>query len=216
MGSTIINPLVVGPRIDPFPQRFTASLRYCDIYTIATTGTQFEYGTATTFVLNSLFAPVSGGHQPYGYDTLATLYNRYKVVRVDMELALVYNGGVQNSIISGVVLPPGTSATIAGSVYSIVSEKPRTMSIPVVGGTNMGCPFVKQRFDIADLSGLTRQELQANVEDYSAAVTAAPSKTVSFEVAACGVQTTTATSTKVLATFVFHAEFWERKILTQS
>jgi hypothetical protein len=208
--------MVGGAGIDPFPKRRVAALRYSDSYTILTTTTEFLYGTATSVLLNSLFAPVSGGHQPYGFDQLAALYNRYRVNAVDVEMTIMYNGGVQNSIVSGVVLPPGTSATIAGSTYTIVSEKPNVISVPIVGGTNTGTVFIKQRFDIARLAGLTANELQANVEDYSAAVTASPSKLVTFEFATCGVSTTTATSSKVLLTLVFHTEFWERKILAQS
>jgi hypothetical protein len=216
VGSTFSAPLIAGPRVDPFPPRRSASLRYNQIDTILTTGTEFVFGTALSWTLNSLFAPISGGHQPYGFDTLAALYNRYRVRSVDMELTIMYNGGVQNSIVGGVVLPPGVSATIAASTYNIVSEKPLSFMVPIVGGTNTGTVFVKQRFDIAKISGLTRKEFEANVEDYAAVVSASPSKVAKLEIASCGVQTTTATSSKVLTTLVFHCDFWERTILAQS
>jgi hypothetical protein len=219
LGTTYTNPITRGPSIDAFPRRKRLSLKYGDAATITTTGNQWEYGTAVTVLLNSLFAPTSGGvsaHQPYGFDQWAAIYSRYRVDAVDMTMQIMYNGGVQNSVVSGVVLPPGTSATIAASTYSIVNEKPLTFNVPIVGGTNAGTVFVKQRFDIAQLAGLTQMEHAANIEDYSAAVTASPSKVVSFEFATCGVSTTTATSSKVLLTFEFHCEFWEPKILTQS
>lgn len=58
-------------------------LRYSDRLTLTTsTKTSAEY----TFRLNSLYDPdyTSTGHQPYGHDTLATLFRNYKVHAVKM------------------------------------------------------------------------------------------------------------------------------------
>jgi hypothetical protein len=183
---------------------------------MATSGTAFTYGAATTFRLNSLFSPVTSGHQPYGFDQLAALYERYKVHAVDFEMTVMYNGGVQNNFLSGVIVTPGSGSTIAGSTVDIVVEKPMSFTVPIVGGTNAGCAYVKQRFDVARMMGLTRKEYTANVEDYQALVSASPSRLLSLEVAVADTQTTTATSNKVLVNFVFHAEFWSRVVLGQS
>jgi len=61
------------------------SFKYSDIYSesLATVT-----GTNQVMNLNSIFDPdrTGTGHQPYGYDTMATLYNRYRVLSVDYKI----------------------------------------------------------------------------------------------------------------------------------
>lgn len=60
-----------------FPSQLRTKLRYCDVITLTSTASVGTY----TFRMNSLFDPdfTSIGHQPYYYDQLAALYNRYAV-----------------------------------------------------------------------------------------------------------------------------------------
>jgi len=75
---------------DPFPARVTVRLRYNTSPTI-TVGT----GVATNYVFaaNSIFDPdVTGtGHQPYGHDTYATIYNQYQVKKATIVVTAAGN-----------------------------------------------------------------------------------------------------------------------------
>jgi hypothetical protein len=214
--SAYTNPLTLGPRYEPFPNRTVRSMRYVYTTTLSGTGTANAFGTSVTFNLNSLFQPNSGGHQPYGFDTLATLYERYKVLATHVEISAMYTGSIQNCFVGLIMLPPGEAATIAGSTVEIVSEKPRAIALPVVGGTNAGMITVSQDFDMKTAAGLSAVEFKANVEDYAALVTASPSRLPRLEVAVADFATTTASSLKFRFDFIFKAEFFDRTILTQS
>lgn len=62
----------------PIPPRMVAKHKYVDLYSSA--GTNIDNNRIN---LNSMFAPMyTGGHQPYGRDTYAGLYNRYRVFGV--------------------------------------------------------------------------------------------------------------------------------------
>jgi hypothetical protein len=214
--SVYTNPLTVGPRYEPFPVRCVRTLRYVYTTTLSGTGTANVFGTAVTFNLNSLFQPNSGGHQPYGFDTMATLYDRYKVLSCDVDLTACYTGGIQNSFLGVIQLPPGEVATIAGSTVEIVSEKPRAIAVPIVGGTGAGSPQVIQHLAMPVCCGLTAPEFKANVEDYAAVVGASPSRIPKLEVAVADFSTTTTASVKLRFDILFHAEFFDRTVLAQS
>jgi len=131
-----INGTVGKPQ--PFPIRMVATLRYCE--TIAVTS---SLATIANFNMacNSIYDPnLSGtGHQPYGHDTYANIYNQYTVLRSKIK-ATPTKGGANTSMTYGV----GIEDTIlsAGSIdawaerptYTVTSTQPysSTGSKPVI------------------------------------------------------------------------------------
>lgn len=65
----------VNRALQPIPQRYICKLKYADDINADGAG-RFNFN------LNSLFDPnrTGVGHQPYAFDTLASLYNRYRVI----------------------------------------------------------------------------------------------------------------------------------------
>lgn len=65
----------VNRSLQPIPNRYICKMKYSTTIATAAAG-QF------IFNLNSLFDPdrTGVGHQPYGFDPLANLYNRYRVI----------------------------------------------------------------------------------------------------------------------------------------
>ena len=61
--------------LNPIAQRYICKMKYAE--TVSTDG-----NGRYVFNLNSIYDPnrTSGGHQPYGHDTFATMYNRYRVI----------------------------------------------------------------------------------------------------------------------------------------
>jgi hypothetical protein len=218
------NPIRDSRYLDPFPERLRKSLRYGQQLSLSTdtTGpTQNKFGTATALVLNSLFAPVSGGHQPYGFDQLAALYQRYKVTGVDIRLTVepaLYDAAASNStqLFAMLVLPPGVSGTIGGSTVDVILEKPLSAHISVTPGSGSNTINIKQHFDVSRYLGVTRAQYNANIEDYQALCTASPARVLTLEFATTNVSTTTAAGLRVTLEADFHAEFFQRTILTQS
>jgi len=71
----------VNRALSPIPQRFITKLKYAGTVTTGANG-------AWALRLNSLFDPdaTGTGHQPYGYDQLSQLYNRYRVISCSYRL----------------------------------------------------------------------------------------------------------------------------------
>lgn len=65
-------------------------MKYSEAFNIGGNGPQ-----AQRFLLNSVYDPNSTGigHQPYGHDTLATIYNRYRVISCSYVISAVDSAG---------------------------------------------------------------------------------------------------------------------------
>ncbi len=79
--------------IAPFPIRQTRTLTYCDSINL-TPSAGLDVANYL-FNANSIFKPDKDntGHQPYGHDTLATMYNYYSVKSAVMDVTFFELGG---------------------------------------------------------------------------------------------------------------------------
>ena len=76
-----------APRLTQFPQPMvTANLKYAQTFTL--TGAAAGVIVEDSWWCNGLFDPYAsvGGHQPYGYDTIASMYNHYQVLKATATL----------------------------------------------------------------------------------------------------------------------------------
>ena len=117
----------INRSLQPFAQRYVAKLKYSEVRVITgpTGGGLVQYN----YRLNSINYPnlTGGGHQPYGHDELAALYNRYRVFRVDYAIsALNSDGSINYSVVAA--MPANEQvATFAG--VADIMESPRTKFI---------------------------------------------------------------------------------------
>lgn len=65
--------------LSPFAQRFITRMKYSEVYTASNASGQAVW----RLNLNSIFDPnrTGIGNQPYGHDTMASIYNRYRVFK---------------------------------------------------------------------------------------------------------------------------------------
>lgn len=87
----------------------------------------------TVFNLNSVFAPVStaaivGSHQPYGFDQLANLYNRYRVFKTTWKVQIPSSNDQQS-----VAIVPVNGVFAFTNAQSAV-EQPRGIGRVIGGG----------------------------------------------------------------------------------
>lgn len=124
--------------------------------------------------------------QAYMYDTLSGLYRRYKVIggRVTLKFNTVSSGPVWYAVR---IHAPGDATDITGDFISDVKELPRTQ---VITHSN-GAPTQELKFDykVWEVAGITKQQFDANIEDYSALVGASPARIPFMEVAIAGPST---------------------------
>lgn len=72
----------VNRALSPIPQRYITKMKYAEDVQLSSTGSY-------QMNLNSVFDPNRSGigHQPYGHDQLAALYNRYRVISCGWRLS---------------------------------------------------------------------------------------------------------------------------------
>jgi len=92
-------------RPQPFPIRMVATLRYCE--TIAITNSLTNIGNYN-WACNSIYDPnlTGTGHQPYGHDTYASIYNQYTVLKAKITFRVSGNpnqfnwgGGIEDTLV---------------------------------------------------------------------------------------------------------------------
>ncbi len=193
-------------------------LTYSDVVTLTNDGTTASTsGTAKIFNLGGLYVPITGGHQPYGFDQLMALYRRYRVKSVDIQVTLATISATSLAIVGlGILAPSATFSTDSlAAYYSKVGESPFFRTL-VLGFNSAGQAL--QQFnvsvDIAKLSGLSPQQFEGDLAEFSGTVSANPSKNATMNLNTAG----TATSQSVYAyvKLTYHAEFFEKIGLAQS
>jgi hypothetical protein len=147
---------------------------------------------------------------------MSSLYRRYKVNAVTIELTLLNQSVASNTCIWG-ILPPGAvySTTGNGNAYNL-GEKPFFTTVTLLTRDGGHCSrTVRYKLQSHQLVGLSKKEYAADTNNYSALVSASPSRypTMIFNSASSSGNAVTAEfSLKI----TYHAEFWERVALATS
>jgi len=152
----------VNRSLQPIPQRYICKLKYAeDVYTTAT--------GAYAMNLNSLYDPnrTGTGHQPYGFDQLAALYNRYRVIACGWRLTAPSSvGTVQLGS-----LPANEVLTLA--TFAELKENPRARyAVQHVGGN---VQIVSGKCYIPSLFGRSKAQYMAD-DRYQATVATDPAE----------------------------------------
>jgi len=162
MRNTTVN---VNKALKPFAQRYITKLKYAETIFINSGGPQ-----AYRFRLNSTFDPnFSGvGHQPYGRDELANIYNRYRVISCSYTVSAVDQSG---QYITVCALPSNEQVNTL-SLQEML-ENPRAKFI--VQAPNASMKMLKGKVSIPSLVGRTKDQYMAD-DRYQAQFDANPSE----------------------------------------
>ncbi len=189
-------------------------IEYGSVTSAATAGT---LGTQVYYNLNSLFAVSAAGHQPYGFNTLETLYRRYKVDRVDVAIKFIaYDTSTIHMQALAMIIPPNATYTTSAVTLAVALEKPMTATAVIDPASAHTTAVIRQSFPMYELIGVTKAQFDANVEDYQALCTASPARVPTLLVNVANLSSAVATAIKTEVTLMFHCEFFERVILSQS
>lgn len=193
----------VNKALTPFAQRYITKLKYSDTLTLSLANS-YQY----VFNLNSLWDPnrTGTGHQPYGFDQLATIYNRYRVFKT----SYVINGySAGNPIRYGCIVsndvPPINN-------MSELAENPRAQTrVQIPGGSTTK---IVGSVSLPSLVGRTKQQYMAD-DRYQADVTTSPAELALLTVVG-NTMTDVGTDVLVTVTLVYHVEFFDAKPIEQS
>ncbi len=206
---TLTAALLSYDRFVPFPNNYRTELTVCFRVTLSADGVDGELcGASGDFQLNSIFEPLdTNAHQPYGFDQVTNLYTRYRVdsAKVRVDLAPKFSGTAALLIQTE---PPGTASSITGVAINVLNERPNCTAVLVgsTGGT------WERTFELHQITGITKKEYELNVEDYSALVTANPSRMPIMRLGCASVGDVTTDSVHALVTITFGVFLFQRAV----
>lgn len=186
---------------DPFPAKATALMRYNT--TIQLTADVASIPGYHLFRCNSINDPdyTGVGHQPYGHDTYATIYNHYKVNSATIVITPLEN----KTGFLGCTLTDDASVALG---FDSVKEVKGTRMIPLVpSGTNSG--KVVQYFN-------RNQVFDPNIDGLGAAMNQNPTEATMFHVWFAPLNSTSTGTLYCNVSIVFNVSMWELKDLGQS
>lgn len=201
--------------VDPFPPSQVVKMKYCETI-VCTSGTSGIYGTEKAFRLNSIYDPnyTGAGHQPYGHDELATLYNKYKVtgVLIDLEWTSPTSGGV---ICSAVIRQANDSYTTTGKATDSVNEKPmaHTETLNQYGKGKMRWV---QYMPMHEIIGVTKEQFRTNINDTYCAQFGQNPESPLLLLNACSVGSGTGDSVSCRVNLTYYVQVFDRLVQTQS
>jgi hypothetical protein len=154
------------------------TLKYSETFSFSLAST---VGTQQLMRLNSIFDPNSTGvgHQPYGYDQIAALYNRYRVLSTKWKITFGTVGGTYRLV----VIPVNgalSSAISNNTTFDTACEVPRARQRTQGGG---GSPTISMSSGIKlnDLNGVTFTEYLAD-DRFEAQIGANPAEVMNLVV----------------------------------
>lgn len=154
--------VTVNRALSPIPQRYITKQKYSDSFQVS--GAQLTYG----YNLNSVWDPNRSGigHQPYGFDQLATLYNRYRVISCSWRINFSSTDNIRAVALPCNEFPVFTNA-------SELIERPRAKY--VVQLANGATQTLKGKIHLPSLVGRTKAQYMAD-DRYQSEVTTSPSE----------------------------------------
>jgi hypothetical protein len=174
----------------------------------------WTFGTALNIRVNNAYDPITGTHQPYGWDQMAALYRFYKVIGCRMKFTLLNAVAAQPVILAIRPVPVNENLSIAGTNVGQALERPATIAVYSVSSGGP-CPTRTLDVNIPHLLGITKEQFLADVSEYSAATTAAPSRYAYVQIALAGPSITTSHA-YVGIEVEYTIQYWQRITLAQS
>jgi len=196
---------LVNRALHPLPQRYITKMKYSEVIT---TG---AISGAYAMNLNSIYDPnrTGVGHQPYAFDTLASLYNRYRVIACGYRLSV---SPTTNIPITLTAIP--ANQVLTTSTASEIRENPRAKYVVQNVGANV--MVLSGKSYIPSLVGRSKAQYMAD-DRYQAPVTSDPQEEAILNIATFNPSNDLAlASTPVQVVMEYTVEFFDIKSLGQS
>lgn len=191
--------------IQPIAQRCIVKMKYSEVIT---TDALFGHYAMN---LNSVWDPnrTGIGHQPYGFDTFASLYNRYRVIACGYRVQV---GLGSTTVPVSLTAIPGNEQIIAGSA-SEVRENPRSKYI--IQNPGADSKVIRYKSYIPSLVGRTRAQYMAD-DRYQSPVNSSPNELCILNLAIGGGADTLTAGAGIQVLLEYTVEFFDIKHLSQS
>lgn len=199
----------VNRSLQPIAQRYICQMKYSQMVKITGFGLNVQ-----RFNLNSIFDPdrTGLGHQPYSHDTLATLYNRYRVISCKYAVSIATTDGIYSTV---AVLPANEDFGTSSGTISEVRENPRCKYLTQAPDAPLRT--ISGKVFIPSLVGRSKSQYMAD-DRYQAQYGASPSELAVLNVFTSPIDEniTSAPDVVLTVTLVYTVESFDVKNLAQS
>ncbi len=197
----------------PFADSYRVRLRYCDRVQLTTAGS-VNTATGYTFRLSSLYDPdyTGAGHQPYMFDQLTPIYNKYIVEKVEYKVRFrqVASSPI-TSLWCGYSLLTDTNAAASavGDTINEIRERSTALVSPLAA-VNNAANFKTWQGAVVNrvLFGLTEAQYYGDQEDFGAAYNANPSRQCFLELFLVDPDSGSSTTVEADVEMVYHAKMY--------
>ncbi len=199
---------------DPFPPMIRRSFKYSDLHQIST-GTAGVYGSEIRYNMNGLYDPyyTGAGHQPYGFDQVFNIYNKYRVERASYRVSFT-TPGAANDVLCTASISPGTSASLAGLAPATPIEWPNsTHGHLSTTGTRL-C-VLSGTIDLHTLVGVTKSRYDAD-DTFCGTVSTNPSQLALLSLAIASYSGQGSEGASMLVELEFEVVVFDRTIVASS
>jgi len=201
----------------PMPSEFVTQMSYASSFTTP------SGAPLRVFRMNSLFDPdrTGVGHQPYGRDQLANIYNRYRVNGFKYEVWGAHATGGTSYAVNIHAVPVDEVATTASFVSAIqCMEAPQskttvatTSSVSAAVG---GVPaYLSGYIDLASFTGRSKAQYRAD-DRYQSEMGDNPAEAMDFFVAATNINTGLFEEGGFTVKLTYFVELFDSKVLPTS
>lgn len=168
------------------------------------------------FNINSLFDPdrTGTGHQPYGFDQLAAMYNRYRVLKIRW---IVNFGPTTNNPVEAVVVPVNgllNSAIASSSTFENACELPFAKALIVPNAGDSTKLKVKGQLSLNELNGVTMTEYLAD-DRFESQVGSSPAEVITLYIGVYNPSANTVANS-VLVELYYEVDFHDPIIFVSS
>lgn len=197
---------LVNKGVSPMAARYITALKYTTLYSFSNAIPNIC--KSTVFNLNSLYDTdrTNLGHQPYGYDTLSSIYSRYRVFAASWKITVLPDPGVSGQI---AFISTNQSSGYNGLAPDAMMEQPRAFHKPL--SLNMPT-IVRGKCNLAKLNGVTSAVYKSD-DRYQASVSANPLEELTLHIMTWANAPVTY---QITIELTFHAEFFDAISLGQS
>lgn len=193
--------------LQPIPARYICKMKYSSFVRTDLAG---QY----LMNLNSVYDPDRSGlgHQPYGFDTLSTLYNRYRVIACGWVIQRAA-GTAEASAPTLVGCMPSNDPGINFSNFDYLRENPRAKWVLQNPGAQVNT--LRGKSYIPSLVGRTRAQYMAD-DSYQANVLSNPTENAILYIQTNSAVTQEPVIADVSVILEYTVEFYDQKHLLQS
>jgi len=197
----------------PFADNYRVRLKYCDKVQLTTTGS-VNTAVVYSFRLGSLYDPdyTGTGHQPYMYDQLTAIYNKYVVEKVEWRVRFrQISASPLTSLWCGVSLITDTNvaASASGDTLNEIRERSTALLSPLAA-VNNAANFKSWRGSLVlrNLFGISEAQYYGDQEDFAALYNANPSRQCFLELCLIDPDSGSSTTVEADVELIYHAKMF--------